>query len=98
MSESLPPKRFEPVAVEFVTGSISAPGIFEAAEYSLAKDHPLRAIYLSRASAESPVQPAINFSMMHGVRASLALQQTGDVRQAMAQRTRGCLAPLPWCM
>jgi alkaline phosphatase D len=86
VSESLPPKRFDPVAVEFITGSLSAPGIFEAAEYSLPKDHPLRAIYLYRASAESPVQPAINFSVMHGVRASLALQKTGDLRQALAHR------------
>src|SRR4030095_8260578 len=28
----------------------------------------------------------IHFSFMHGVRASLALQQTGDLQQALAQR------------
>jgi len=71
---------------EFVTGSISAPGLFEAAEYSLPKDHPLRAIYLHQSSAEAPVRPAVNFSMMHGVRAGLALTRTGDVRQAVAER------------
>jgi alkaline phosphatase D len=70
----------------FVTGSISAPGLFEAAEYSLPKDHPLRAIYLHQSSAEAPVRPAVNFSMMHGVRAGLALTRTGDVRQAVAER------------
>ena len=86
VSPSLPPKRFEPVAAEFVTGSISAPGLFESAEYNVAKDHPLRAIYLYKPSPEAPVQNAVNFSMMHGVRASLALQRTGDVHQALAAR------------
>jgi len=86
LSESLPPKRFDPVGVEFVTGSVSAPGLFEAAEYGLPKDHPLRAIYLYKQSSESPAQPAMNLSMMHGVRASLALQKTGDLRQALAAR------------
>ena len=86
ISPSLSPKAFEPVIAEFVTGSISAPGLFEAAEYSLPKDHPLRAIYLYQPSAEVAVRPAMNFSMMHGVRASLALKRTGDVRQALAER------------
>ena len=70
---------------EFVTGSISAPGLFEAAEYSLRKDHPLRAIYLYQPAPEA-VKPAVNFSMMNGVRASLALTRTGDLRQAVAER------------
>jgi len=86
VSPSLPPKAFEPVIAEFITGSISAPGLFEAAEYSLPKNHPLRAIYLYQASADAAVQPAINFSMMNGVRASLALKQTGDTRRALAER------------
>jgi alkaline phosphatase D len=40
LSPSLPPKSFEPVAAEFVTGSISAPGLAEAMEYNVLKDHP----------------------------------------------------------
>jgi alkaline phosphatase D len=86
LSEALPPKRFDPVAVEFVTGSISAPGLFEAAEYNLPKNHALRAVYLYQPSPDAPVQPAMNFSVMHGVRASLALQKTGDINQALAHR------------
>jgi alkaline phosphatase D len=86
LSPSLPPKSFAPVAAEFVTGSVSAPGIFEALEYGLPKDHPLRAIYLYKPSPEAKAQPAMNVSLMHGVRASLALQKTGDVRQALAER------------
>jgi len=86
LSETLPPKLFEPVAAEFVTGSVSAPGLFEAAEYNLPKSHALRPIYLYQPTPGSAVQPAINFSVMHGVRASLTLQKTGDLRQALAHR------------
>jgi alkaline phosphatase D len=76
----------EPVVAEFITGSISAPGIFEAMEAGMPKNHPLRPIYLYQSSPEAPVQSALNFSMMYGVRATLALQRTGDVRQALAAR------------
>jgi len=86
LSEALPPKEFKPVAAEFITGSVSAPGGAEAAEYNMAKDHPLRPIYLHQASPDSPLSPAINLSLMHGVRAALALQKTGDVKQALAAR------------
>ncbi|MEK6300568.1 MAG: alkaline phosphatase D family protein [Acidobacteriota bacterium] len=86
VSASLLPKLFAPVAAEFITGSVSAPGLFEAAEYGLPKDHPLRAVYLYQPSGEDRVRPAVNVSMMHGVRSSLALQRTGDTGQAMAER------------
>jgi alkaline phosphatase D len=92
VAASLPPARFDPVMAEFVTGSISAPGLFEAAEYALPKDHPLRAIYLYQPSLDALAQPAMNVSLMHGVRASLALQRTGDARQALTERNRE-LAP-----
>jgi alkaline phosphatase D len=86
VSASLPPRGFDPLIVEFVTGSVSAPGLFEAAEYGLPKDHPLRAIYVYKPAPEAPAQSAMNLSLMHGVRASLALQRTGDARQALAER------------
>jgi len=84
VSKSLPPHPFEPVGVEFITGSVSAPGLFEAAEYGLPKDHALRGIYLYRASPEAPAQPAVNLAIRHGVRTCLALQKTGDLKQALA--------------
>ena len=83
LSASLAPKEFSPVAVEFVTGSVSAPGLFEATEYAMPKEHPLRAIYLYQKTSASPVQPAINLSLIHGVRSALALQQGGDLKQAV---------------
>ena len=86
VSSSLPPRTFEPLMVEFITASISAPGLFEGAEYSIPKDHPLRSTYLYQPSGTAALKPAINFSLMHGVRASLELQKTGDLRRALAQR------------
>jgi alkaline phosphatase D len=73
------------VGVEFITGSISAPGLFEAFEYSLPKDHPLRPIFIYQPRSGAPVEDAANFSVMHGVRASLALQKSGDLHQALQE-------------
>jgi alkaline phosphatase D len=86
LSRSLPPEPFEPVAAEFVTASISAPGLAEAAEHNLPPDHPWRALYVYQPAGQIGMQPALNNSLMHGVRTSLALQQTGDSRQALAAR------------
>ena len=86
LSASLPPKPFEPVGAEFVTGSISAPGLVEALSHRLPKDHPLRPIFLYQASASEPAQPAINLSLMHGAQTSLTLKKTGDVSKALAAR------------
>jgi alkaline phosphatase D len=86
LSRSLPPEPFEPVAAEFVTASISAPGLAEAAEHNLPPDHPWRALYVYRTPVEKRMQPALNNSLMHGVRASLALQSTADSRKALAAR------------
>ena len=85
LSTSLPPKSFDPVSVEFITGSISAPGIFEAFEYALPKDDPLRSVFIYQPHSGGPAQNAVNLSVMHGVRASLALQKTGDLHQALKE-------------
>jgi alkaline phosphatase D len=85
LSTSLPPKRFDPMGVEFITGSISAPGLFEAFEYSLPKDYALRPIFIYQPSSGEPVQNAMNLSLMHGVRSCLTLQKTGDLQQALAE-------------
>jgi alkaline phosphatase D len=84
LSPTLPPRRFHPVAAEFVTGSISAPGLFEAMEYGLARDHPLEPVYVYRPAGGGAAEPAINLSIMHGVRSSLELQRTGDFGRALA--------------
>lgn len=80
LSPTLPPRDFKPIGVEFVTGSISAPGLFEAMEYGLPRDHPLRPVYVN-----DVLGPAINLSIMHGVRASLELARTGELKKALAK-------------
>ena len=47
-AKSLPPKKFEPIGLAFITGSISAPGAWEANEYGFPKDEPLRPIYVGQ--------------------------------------------------
>jgi len=83
LSKDLPPNEFAPVGVEFVTGSVSAPCIAEAAEYRLPKDLPMRAAYLS--STKGKLQRAMNLSAMHGIRASLALDRTGELQRALTE-------------
>ncbi|HJT98610.1 MAG TPA: alkaline phosphatase D family protein [Rhodanobacteraceae bacterium] len=84
-AKTLPPQPFEPVGVEFITGSISAPGLAEVAETIIKKDHPLRALYI-RDEADGTMQCALNMTVLHGVRASLTLAETGDAAKARAVR------------
>jgi alkaline phosphatase D len=85
LSPSLPPKEFKPVGVEFITGSVSAPGIAESVEYNIPADQPLRALYIYQPAATAKLQPAVNMTGLHGVRASLALQRTDDLQQALKE-------------
>jgi alkaline phosphatase D len=81
----LPPQAFEPVGVEFITGSISAPGLAEVMETVVAKDHPLRALYLHD-QPDGAMQCALNMTVLHGVESSLTLKETGDASRARAAR------------
>ncbi len=83
-AKSLPPRAFAPVGVAFVTGSISAPGLVEALEHNLPKEHPLRALYLG----SGPNQPTLNMLLCHGVRSCLEYARSGDVEKARAQSNR----------
>lgn len=82
VAKALPPAAFEPVGVEFITGSISAPGLVEAMEHRLAKDHPLRALYLAAVGAEPHPRPTINLLIRHGVKACLEYARSGDAAAA----------------
>ena len=86
---ALPPARFEPVGVSFITGSISAPGIAEALEHGL-KDHPLRALYV----AERPAgyETTVNLTIKRGVRSALEYARSSDIARARAA-TNADLAP-----
>jgi alkaline phosphatase D len=61
LSNTLPPREFEPVGIEFITGSISAPGFLESMEYKFPKDHKLAKAYV----------PNINRTVLHGIQAGL---------------------------
>ena len=83
-AKSLPPKPFVPVGVAFVTGSISAPGLVEALEHRMPKNHPLRSLYLGQGPGDHGPQPTVNMLLRHGVRACLEYAQSGDIAKARA--------------
>jgi alkaline phosphatase D len=84
-SKNLPPQPFEPLGVEFITGSVSQQTGFEVMEVTMAKDHPLRALYLLD-RPDGTVIPSMNVTALHGVRSALKLKETGDMEQARAAR------------
>ena len=83
-AKALPPKAFEPVGVAFVTGSISAPGMVEALEHSLPKEHPLRPLFVGQGPTDTRPQPTINLLLRHGVRSCLEYAKSGDINKARA--------------
>ena len=83
-AKSLPPKPFQPVGIAFITGSISAPGVVEALEHRLPKDHPLRCLYVGQSPSDSGPQPTINLLLRHGVRSCLEYARSGDLERARA--------------
>jgi alkaline phosphatase D len=80
-AKDLPPARFEPVGITFITGSISAPGLAEAVEHGL-KDSPLRPLFV----ADHPQGPesTVNLLIKRGVRSALEYARTGDIQKARA--------------
>ena len=91
-AKTLPPKPFVPVGIAFVTGSISAPGIIEAMEHSLPKDHPLRALYVGQGPEDHTPQPTLNMLIRHGVRSCLEYAHSGDIAKAR-QLSNPALSP-----
>jgi alkaline phosphatase D len=79
-AKALPPQKFEPIGVAFVTGSISAPGLAEALEHGL-KDHPLRPLF----AVERPggkYENTINLTLKHGVKSAFEYSRSGDLAAA----------------
>ena len=83
-AKALPPARFEPVGVAFITGSLSAPGLVEAIEHRFPKDHPLRPIYLADRPGEAKPEATINMTLHRGVRSSIEYAKSGDIERARA--------------
>ena len=83
-AKGLPPKSFEPVGIAFVTGSISAPGVVEAFEHALPKDHPLRPLFVGHGPSDERPQPMMNLLLRHGVRSCLEYLKSGNLESARA--------------
>ncbi|MBV9342524.1 MAG: alkaline phosphatase D family protein [Acidobacteria bacterium] len=84
-AKALPPRKFEPVGIAFVTGSISAPGMVEALEHSLSREHPLRSLFVGQGPTDGRPQPTLNLLLHHGVRSCLEYAQTGDINKARSR-------------
>jgi alkaline phosphatase D len=78
---ALPPAGFAPVGLSFITGSISAPGLGEAAEYF--KDSPVLPLYVRKTTAAAP-EHTINLTIKRGVRSALEYAASGDIVKARA--------------
>lgn len=85
VSKHLPPKKYEPLGVEFIVGSISQQGLFEVMEETMSKDHPMRVMHLID-QPDGKVIPSMNVTPLHGVLSALKLKETGDMNQARAVR------------
>lgn len=84
-SNTLPPRAFEPVGVEFVTGSITAQGSAEVLELTMKKDNPLRALYIHD-KPDGLMESTYGMTLLHGVKSSLTLAETHDHVRARAAR------------
>jgi alkaline phosphatase D len=78
---ALPPAGFDPVGISFITGSISAPGLGEAAEYF--KDSPTLPLFV-RKPVGAPPEHTINLTIKRGVRSALEYAKSGDIERARA--------------
>jgi alkaline phosphatase D len=81
----LPPRPFEPVGVAFVGGTICSPTSIEYLQDVMSSDQPLRALYLLRRPTDSTPLPMYNMLTLHGVRACLEYQRTGNMELARRQ-------------
>jgi alkaline phosphatase D len=88
-SADLPPHAFEPAGVEFIGGSISQAGLAEVQELTMKRDDPLRPFYVHD-RPDGTMQCAFNTTILHGVRAALALRDTDDPAKARAVRNPDC--------
>ena len=80
-SPTLPPAGFDPVGISFIVGSISAPGLGEAAEYM--KESPLLPLFVRKTPGAAP-EHTINLTIKRGVRAALDYAANGDIAKARA--------------
>ena len=78
----LPPDHFEPVGLSFVGASLSSAGAMESMEHKLAKDSPLRPLYLADRPNGAKPDWTYNMLLRHGVRSCLEYAKTFDLERA----------------
>lgn len=83
---ALPPAKFEPVGLSFITGSVSSPGLGEACEFF--REFPLRPLYVRKPEGGAP-EHVINLTIKRGVRAALEYAASGDIERARALTNPG---------
>ena len=83
-SAHLPPRKFEPVGLSFVGGSLISPGTMEALEHGLRKDHPLRSLFLADRPEGGKPEWTNNMLLRHGVRSCIEYAKSFDLKRAVA--------------
>lgn len=79
---ALPPAKFAPVGLAFITGSISAPGMVDSLAYNLPKDAQTRGLFLADRGGEKP-EPVVNLLLRHGVKSALEYSAGGGLAGAL---------------
>jgi alkaline phosphatase D len=79
---ALPPGKFEPVGLSFVGASLASPGVMEAYEHRLPKDHPLRPLFLADRPNGAKPEWTFNMLLKHGVRSCLEYAKSFDLARA----------------
>ena len=80
---AVPPAKFEPVGISFVSASLASPGTMEAYEHRLPKDHPLRSLFLADRPAGKP-EWTYTMLLKHGVRSCIEYAKSSDLKRAHA--------------
>jgi alkaline phosphatase D len=80
---TLPPRKFEPVGLSFVGGSLVSPGGQEAWEHGFKKDRTLRPLYLAD-RPDGKIVCTYNMTLKHGVRSALEYSKSFDPEKARA--------------
>jgi alkaline phosphatase D len=84
-SKTLPPRAYDPVGVEFITGSISAQTMGEVNALTMPRDRPLRPLYIDD-KPDGSMECSFGMTIMHGIKSAFLLKETGDATKARAAR------------
>ena len=80
---TLPPRKYEPVGLSFVGGSLVSPGGQEAWEHGFKKDRTMRPLYLAD-RPDGKIVCTYNMMLKHGVRSALEYAKSFDLEKARA--------------